>query len=117
MTCFSALVLLDRKNNNKTCGQQKDEGRSYVQLFPHGRVNWDGDGYDDLVRFDLARQRKLCATQGAFIDVTLNMDPVPTTPHLNNRSHEWFQTHGTLGEVFDFPVNSQVDLAHLLDTP
>ena len=58
---------------------------------------------------------KLCATQGTLIDVTLDMNLVSTTPHLNNRSHEWFETHGTLREVFDFPDNSRA-VPHLLDT-
>jgi hypothetical protein len=77
-----------------------------MHLFSHRWLNRDGNRNDDLVWFDLARQRKLRATQGTFIDVTLDMDPVPTTPHLNDRSYERFETHGTLFGV----------VPHLLDT-
>lgn len=92
-------MLLDRKNNDKSRCQQKDEGLCHMVLSPYRWVNWDGNGNDDLVRFDLARQGKLCATQRTLVDVTLDMDPVPTTPHLNDCSHEWFQTHWTLVHV------------------
>jgi len=81
-------------------------------LPPHRWLNWNRNRNDDLVWFDLARQGKNCATQRTFIDVTLDMNLVSTTPHVNNRSYERFETHGTLfGKV-----NSQVDLPHLLDT-
>jgi hypothetical protein len=80
-------------------------------LPPRRWLNRNGNGNDDLVWFDLVRQRKLRATQRTFIDVTLDMNLVSTTPHANDRSYERFETHGTL---FDFPVNSQVDLAHFI---
>jgi hypothetical protein len=77
-------------------------------MSPCRWVNWDGNRNYDLVRFDLARQRKRCATQGTLIDVTLDMNLVPTTPHVNDCSCERFETDWTLREVFDFPDNSRV---------
>jgi len=58
---------------------------------------------------------KLCATQGALIDVTLDMNLVSTTPHLNHSSCERFETDWTLVVHFTkYFVNKTLKSKHCL---
>ena len=93
---FFALVLLDCKNDDKSRCQKENKGLGYIHLFLHWWMNWDGYRYDDLVWFELWRHREACAAQGTLINVTLDVNPVPTTRHLDDRSCERFETDWTL---------------------
>jgi len=84
-------------------------------VSPYRWLNWDGNGNDDLVRFDLTRQRELCATQRTLVNVTLDMDPVPTTPHLNNRSHERLETDWTLVHLLTYTYKNRPGKSEGLD--
>jgi hypothetical protein len=62
-------------------------------------MDGDWNGNNDLVRFCVSWKREWGATQRALGEVTLNMDFVMTTPHLDDGSHERLKTYGALGEV------------------
>ena len=54
--------------------------------------NWN----DNLVRLRVSRKGERGTTQGTLGQVTLNVDFVVTTPHLNHGSYERLETHGAL---------------------
>ena len=95
--CLASWCI--QKNHNQSYGKEGSYGRKHDHDFlnPCGLASdCDRDRYNNLVRFRVSRKWERCATQGALGQVTLNVDFIVTTPHLNHGSYERLETHGAL---------------------